>query len=373
MTQATFVTVEGVNYTQEEAENKFLEELKERVATFGLMNENMLKFFSNVFFTFIFLPFIIWGSVSMIGGIGSALFFGCLLGANYGWFGTLGHDASHGQALRKRKKAQERLKVFLGPVCLGFSHEWWRDKHDRHHLWSHVNGKDPDTSIPLPMSAEQARDRGLTANSFRVKHAWWIFPLMLPLQAIVARWSSYQYLKTASMDEKKRRLHLRMMGLHVVLYVGLLTAIGIHAGYQSGTLMGILCPLVFALANQFTHGWYNSWVFAPNHKENPVVSKNEETRWVWRQLYTSHNVACGKGPFERVFTWFYGALNYQIEHHLFQTMPRYNLRKLRPHVRELAAKYGLPYSESDPVRSYLGVFRTWGRVSHDLLTSPMGA
>lgn len=373
MTRGTFVTINDVSYTQEEAEIKFLEELKERVAAFGLMNENAIKFASNVFFTFALTPFIIGGSVLMITGLLSAAFFGALLGVNYGWFGTLGHDVSHGQALRKHKRAQEYLKIFLGPVCLGFSHEWWKDKHDKHHLWSHVNEKDPDTRIPLPMSAEQARDRGLTPNSLRVKHAWWIFPLMLPLQAIVARWSSYQYLKAADMDEKKRRLHLRMMGLHIVLYACLLTAIGIHAGSQSGILMGFLCPLAFALANQFTHGWYNSWIFATNHKEHPVVSKNKATTWIWRQLYTSHNVASGKGPFERVFTWLYGALNYQIEHHLFQSMPRYNLRKLRPHVQELAAKYGLPYSESNFFKSYWGVFRMWGRVSHDLLTSPMGA
>lgn len=373
MKQTLFVVVDGIGLTQEEAENKFMEELKARVKTYGLMNENMLKFMSNIFITFIFLPFILWGSVSMITGIGSAIIFGCLLGVNYGWIGTLGHDISHGQALRKHPKVQEQLKTLLGPICLGFSHDWWRNKHDQHHLWSHVNEKDPDTRIPLSMSAEQARDRGLTAESFRVKNAWWLFPLMLPLQAIAARKSSYQYLRVAEMSEQKKRMQLQTMLLHVVLYSILLVAIGIHAGSHSGILLGILCPLIFALANQFTHGWYNSWIFATNHKEHPVVSKNEKTRWIWRQLYSSHNVASGKGPFERVFTFLYGALNYQIEHHLFQTMPRYNLRLLRPHVRELTAKYGLPYSESSFFKSYWGVFRMWSRVSNDLLTSPMGA
>lgn len=373
MTQPIVVFVGGKGLTQEEAENKFMEELRARVKELGLMDENMLKFFSNVFFTFAFLPFILAGSVSMVNGIVSAMFFGCLLGVNYTFFGTLGHDISHGQALRKHPKAQRRLKLTLGPICLGFDHDWWEDKHNNHHFWSHVNEKDRDTNIPLAMSAEQARDRGLTSKSFRVRNAWWIFPCLLPLQALAARRSSYLYIKSADIEEKERRLHLRLMGLHLVLYGILLLAIGIHAGLHSGLLLGILCPPVFALSNQFTHGWCNSWIFATNHKEFDVVSKDAETRWVWRQLYTSHNVASGKGPFERVFTFLFGALNYQIEHHLFQTMPRYNLRKLRPHVRELTAKYGLPYSESNIFKSYWGVFRIWGRVSHDLLTSEMGA
>jgi fatty acid desaturase len=40
-----------------------------------------------------------------------------------------------------------------------------------------------------------------------------------------------------------------------------------------------------------------------------------------------------------------GGLNYQIEHHLFPTLPRHNLAKIRTRVMELCRKHGLVYEE----------------------------
>jgi len=41
--------------------------------------------------------------------------------------------------------------------------------------------------------------------------------------------------------------------------------------------------------------------------------------------------------------WFSGGLNLQIEHHLFPTMPRHNLLKVRPHVQQFCKENGLLY------------------------------
>ncbi|VDP60214.1 unnamed protein product [Schistosoma mattheei] len=41
--------------------------------------------------------------------------------------------------------------------------------------------------------------------------------------------------------------------------------------------------------------------------------------------------------------WFTGHLNFQIEHHLFPTMPRHNYHLVRPYVKALCEKYNLPY------------------------------
>ena len=47
-----------------------------------------------------------------------------------------------------------------------------------------------------------------------------------------------------------------------------------------------------------------------------------------------------------------GGLNYQIEHHLFPSMPRANLRRARPLVRAFCAEHGIPYHETGLVESY---------------------
>lgn len=41
--------------------------------------------------------------------------------------------------------------------------------------------------------------------------------------------------------------------------------------------------------------------------------------------------------------WLWGGLNYQIEHHLFPTMPRHNLAKVMPMVKNFCAENDLPY------------------------------
>ena len=51
-----------------------------------------------------------------------------------------------------------------------------------------------------------------------------------------------------------------------------------------------------------------------------------------------------------------GGLNYQIEHHLFPSMPRPSLRRLQPLVREFCAERGVPYVECSVGASYKRAF-----------------
>jgi fatty acid desaturase len=52
-----------------------------------------------------------------------------------------------------------------------------------------------------------------------------------------------------------------------------------------------------------------------------------------------------------------GGLNYQIEHHLFPSMPRDNLRHARSVVRAYCREKEIPYTEASLVGSYAIVIR----------------
>ena len=52
-----------------------------------------------------------------------------------------------------------------------------------------------------------------------------------------------------------------------------------------------------------------------------------------------------------------GGLNYQIEHHLFPSMPRDNLRLAQPVVRAYCLEKEIPYTEASLVGSYAIVIR----------------
>jgi fatty acid desaturase len=66
-----------------------------------------------------------------------------------------------------------------------------------------------------------------------------------------------------------------------------------------------------------------------------------------RQVLCSRNIR--GGPFVDVAL---GGLNLQIEHHLFPSMPRPNLRLARPVVRQHCQERGIAYVETTLLASY---------------------
>src|SRR5207237_7546344 len=85
-------------------------------------------------------------------------------------------------------------------------------------------------------------------------------------------------------------------------------------------------------------GFYLASVFAPNHKGMPQVEKGGELDFLRSQVLTSRNVR--SSPLTDLL---YGSLNYQIEHHLFPTMPRCNIRRAHKIVRDYCAELAIPY------------------------------
>jgi fatty acid desaturase len=53
-----------------------------------------------------------------------------------------------------------------------------------------------------------------------------------------------------------------------------------------------------------------------------------------------------------VVDWMMGGLNYQIEHHLFPSMPRANLRFAQPIVQSYCQRTGVPYLSTGVFDSY---------------------
>lgn len=66
-----------------------------------------------------------------------------------------------------------------------------------------------------------------------------------------------------------------------------------------------------------------------------------------KQVLTSRNVRGG-----RWVDFTLGALNYQVEHHLFPSMPRPNLRLAQPIVRAFCVRKGIEYSQCGWLRTY---------------------
>jgi fatty acid desaturase len=80
----------------------------------------------------------------------------------------------------------------------------------------------------------------------------------------------------------------------------------------------------------------------------PIIESATTAGFARRQVVTARNVSGG-----RLTTFMLGGLNYQIEHHLFESMPRPNLRRVQGLVREFCVATDLGYQEE----SFAGSFR----------------
>jgi fatty acid desaturase len=64
--------------------------------------------------------------------------------------------------------------------------------------------------------------------------------------------------------------------------------------------------------------------------------------------------------------FWYGGLNYQIEHHLSPTMPRNKLRQARPIIMAFCKEHGIAYCETSMLQSYKEILHFLHQVSAPL-------
>ncbi len=128
------------------------------------------------------------------------------------------------------------------------------------------------------------------------------------------------------------------------------TLLGAHFAAYLGMVFFVLPPVkavTFILVQQGLLGFYLGCSFAPNHKGMPILPASDTTDFLRRQVLTSRNV---RGDWLTDFV--FGGLNYQIEHHLFPSMPRPNLRRAQAMVAAFCADRGVAYLETSLLASY---------------------
>ena len=109
--------------------------------------------------------------------------------------------------------------------------------------------------------------------------------------------------------------------------------------------------------------------FAPNHMGMPIVPADVKLDFLSKQVRTSRNISGGW-----VASLLMGGLNYQIEHHLFPSMPRPHLRAARALVREHCRENDVPYTETSIISAYAVVLAYMNRVglaARDPFNCPM--
>jgi fatty acid desaturase len=286
-----------------------------------------------------------WAAFLLVGDSWWQLAVAVYLAVMFTQLGFLGHDAGHRQISGSRR-ASYVLGILLGNLGIGLSYGWWVSKHNRHHANPNTEGADPDIMMKaLAMTAQQARtSSGLSRVIFRCQ-AYLFFPMLLG-EAASLHAASIRAL--AGRGDQRRPAEVVLLGLHI-------------AGYLTVVFAVLSAPkaIMFILVQQGLFGFYMGASFAPNHKGMPILQPEDKHDFLRRQVLTSRNVRGG---------WFtdlvLGGLNYQIEHHLFPSMPRPSLRRSQALISDFCRQEGLPYCQTSLVGSYaeaLGYLNIVGR------------
>uniref|UniRef100_A0A672TJ66 Cytochrome b5 heme-binding domain-containing protein n=1 Tax=Strigops habroptila TaxID=2489341 RepID=A0A672TJ66_STRHB len=276
-------------------------ELRCSVEKMGLLRPNY-SFFFLIFLHLLVLDvaswLVVWHfGISFVPFVLGMVFFTIQMG----WFQ---HDLGHCSVLRK-PKWNRLLHIVVMNILKGLPASWWTHLHNQHHAKPNCFRKDPDLNM---------------------------HPLLFSLG------------KTLSVElGKKKKKFMPYNYQHKYFICEYPYILPCSARYEK-------CFCVY-LCRYLESTWF-IWVSQMNHIPMHIdYDKNKD--WVSTQLHATCNVN------QSLFNdWFTGHLNFQIEHHLFPTMPRHNYCKVAPLVRALCDKHGIEYKSKSLLTAFSDILHS---------------
>jgi fatty acid desaturase len=274
-----------------------------------------------------------WVAFALLGNSWWQLAVAAFQAVMFAQIALLSHDLAHKQVFRRRRPT-EIAGMLVGNLGIGMSYGWWMDKHTRHHANPNHEELDPDVDPDIFVwSKGQAREARGVARFIGRYQAFLFFP-MLTLEGLNLHVSGIRAVCKPGL--RRRWVEAALLATHVVVYLG--------------ALITVLSPgmaVLFFVVHQALWGIYMGSIFAPNHKGMPTLTGQPELDFLRKQVLTSRNVRGGA-----VIDVALGGLNYQIEHHLFPSMPSRHLRLAQPIVQGYCTELGVPYLQTSLVESY---------------------
>ncbi|XP_077997443.1 acyl-CoA 6-desaturase-like [Glandiceps talaboti] len=265
-----------------------------------------------------------------------------ILGSGMGQSGWLQHDFGHLSVYKSNKLNNFVHHLLMGPLK-GASSSWWKHMHYQHHAKPNVMDKDPDVRVEkvfvvgdkMPKKVAKEKNYWLPYN---LQHKYFPIigpPLLFPV---------YFQIMLFRFFYQRWRTHYMEIALFLTYYIRLF--------YWYAPMVGIPATfLLYEMIRVVESTWF-TWVSQSNHIPMEI-DQDQERPWVPLQMHATRNI-------EKSFfnDWFTGHLNFQIEHHLFPTMPRHNLYKIKPFVKELCKKHGLEYQEVSLSYAFKDILRS---------------
>lgn len=273
-----------------------------------------------------------------------------MLGIVSGRCGWLMHECGH-YSLTGFIPLDRLLQVFLYGVGCGMSASWWRSQHNRHHSMPQKVDYDVDlNTLPLVAFTTKVVKRAGKALRGWISLQAILFPVVT-CELVALGWQFY--------------LHPR----HIVRTKQYMEGIALLV--RAAIFWGLVVPMFGIWESVKLYLVYN-WIaadyiflnFAVSHTHLPTVSA-EDTQVDWVRYAAVHTMNVSPGPF-RFISWWMSYLNFQIEHHLFPSMPQFRHPVISPRVKAFFQKHGLVYDQRSYVESMKVTFQNLHKVGNDV-------
>jgi acyl-lipid Delta6-acetylenase / acyl-lipid (9-3)-desaturase len=339
-------------------------DLRSKLVMMGMFKSNKLfyvyKFFSNMSLWATAMAMVFYSDKVAV-HIAAAL----LLGLFFQQCGWLAHDYLHHQVFAQRKYG-DLAGIFWGNLMQGYSVQWWKNKHNGHHAVPNLHSTsalsqdgdpDIDTMPLLAWSLKQAQSyrelnqgKDSSAVKFLIQNqALFYFPILL-LARISWLNESFKIAYGLGAASENAALEMKKKGLQYPFLEK--AAIALHYVWVAAVSSGygrfsLPYAVAFFMIMTCSCGLLLAIVFGLGH--NGMATYDAVTRPdFWKlQVTTTRNITGGHGIPQAFVDWFCGGLQYQVDHHLFPTIPRHNLKKCHSLVESFCKEWGVKYHEAD--------------------------
>eukprot|EP00298_Acanthocystis_sp_HF-20_P027031 c493_g1_i2.p1 GENE.c493_g1_i2~~c493_g1_i2.p1 ORF type:complete len:442 (+),score=139.32 c493_g1_i2:36-1328(+) len=275
-----------------------------------------------------------------------------ILGIAEGRCGWLMHEGGH-FSMTTNIIVDKIFQVVLFGFGCGMSGSWWRNQHNKHHATPQKLQHDVDLDT-LPLVAFNSailNNRFFNVSKSPILRVWLRFQgaLFIPISCLLVAlgWQFFLHprhiyrLLTSPRSSKQNRMFALLEATMLVLRFYLMFGV-VFSSYSWSSAIG--CFLFY----DFIGASYIFTNFSLSHTHLPVSDANSYLHWV--DYASKHTINITPGI---ICTWWMAYLNFQIEHHLFPSMPQFRHPKISPLVREMFENNGLVY-DSRPYFSTLG-------------------
>uniref|UniRef100_A0A674A6H7 Fatty acid desaturase 2 n=1 Tax=Salmo trutta TaxID=8032 RepID=A0A674A6H7_SALTR len=314
--------------------------LRDRVESEGLLRARPL-FFSLYLGHILLLEalalglFWVWGTSWSL-----TLLCSLMLATSQSQAGWLQHDFGHLSVFKKSSWNHVLQKFVIGHLK-GASANWWNHRHFQHHAKPNVFSKDPDVNSlhVFVLGDTQPVEYGIKKLKYMPYHHQHQYFFLIGPPLLIPVYFHIQILRTMFLRQDWVDLAWSMS-----FYLRFFCCY-----YPFFGLFGSVALITFV---RFLESHWFVWVTQMNHL--PMEMDHERHQdWLTMQLSATCNIE------QSTFNdWFSGHLNFQIEHHLFPTMPRHNYHLVAPLVRALCEKHGVPYQVKTLKKGIIDVVRS---------------